>query len=241
MRFNIFLILPLLLFSCVINAKNRPGFVCGKFNGNVVEVPREYVDFIAEYEGYSYFDRRAVNNKKGCDANFRELTLTTTWPYMAIVDFKNKFHFEIDEKMIRIILRPIRDKDYSLTQKMNNYLNASYLGKRSQVFYDDEYELQYVEYYDDYNVSEKLYSGGEPQKKRTFFWFENENEVITILECLWLPLENKYLSCNMSFSILEVGILAEVKFSFDKYNQWRSIMSKVKVFVFEFIKDEYYE
>ncbi|WP_430261676.1 hypothetical protein [Providencia sp. Me31A] len=223
------------------NGENRPGFVCGKFNGNVIEVPANYVFPFAEYEGYSYFDPRFIKNKKGCEANFRELTLTTTWPYMKIVDLKNKFHFEIDEKTIRIILRPIIDKDYSLTQKMNNYLNSSYLGKRGQVFYDDEHELQYVEYFDDYNVTEKLYSREEPKKKRAFFWFESENEVITILECLWLPLENKYLSCNMSFSILEVGILAEVKFSFDKYNQWRNIMSEVKGFVFKFIKGGGYE
>lgn len=45
----------------------------------------------------------------------------------------------------------------------------------------------------------------------------------------------------MSFSILEKGILAEIKFGFDKYNQWRDIMNEVKVFVFGFIKDEYYE
>ncbi|MEX6038601.1 hypothetical protein [Providencia hangzhouensis] len=81
----------------------------------------------------------------------------------------------------------------------------------------------------------------ELKRKELFFWFENENEVIAILECLWLPLENKYSSCNMIFSISEIGILAEIKFSFDKYNQWRDIMNEAKVFVFGFIKDEYYE
>ncbi len=45
----------------------------------------------------------------------------------------------------------------------------------------------------------------------------------------------------MIFSISEIGILAEIKFSFDKYNQWRDIMNEAKVFVFGFIKDEYYE
>ena len=231
----------LLLISINVYAENRPGFVCGKFNGTVIEVPVKYAFPFAEYEGYSYFDPRFIENKKGCEANFRELTLTTYWPYMTSVDSKKKFHLEIDEKTIRIILKPIREKDYSLTQKMSNYLNASYLGKRSQIFYDDDSELQYVEYFDDYNVSEKLYSGKKTQKKRTFFWFENENEVIAILECLWLPLENKYLSCNMSFLILEMRILAEVRFSFDKHKKWRDIMKETKIFVIDFIKDEYYE
>ncbi|WP_272692131.1 MULTISPECIES: hypothetical protein [Providencia] len=241
MKLYFSLILSLLLFSCITYGENRPGFVCGQFNRNIIEVPSKYVFPFAEYEGYSYFDPRFVENKEGCDANFRELTLITHWPYMTSVDPQKKFHLEIDEKTIRIILRPIREKDYSLTQKMKNYLNASYLGKRSQIFYDDDSELQYVDYFDEYNVSEKLYSGKRTQKKRSFFWFEKENEVIAILECLWLPLENKYSSCNMSFSILEKGILAEIKFGFDKYNQWRDIMNEVKVFVFGFIKDECYE
>ncbi|CAB5665625.1 hypothetical protein [Providencia rettgeri] len=231
----------MLLISINSYADNRPDFVCGQFNGTVIEVPDKYAFPFAEYEGYSYFDPRFIENKEGCDANFRELTLITHWPYMTSVDPQKKFHLEIDEKTIRIILRPIREKDYSLTQKMKNYLNASYLGKRSQIFYDDDSELQYVDYFDEYNVSEKLYSGKRTQKKRTFFWFENENEVIAILECLWLPLENKYSSCNMIFSISEIGILAEIKFSFDMYNQWRDIMNEAKVFVFGFIKDEYYE
>ncbi|MEX6110206.1 hypothetical protein [Providencia hangzhouensis] len=221
----------MLLISINSYADNRPDFVCGQFNGTVIEVPDKYAFPFAEYEGYSYFDPRFIENKEGCDANFRELTLITHWPYMTSVDPQKKFHLEIDEKTIRIILRPIREKDYSLTQKMKNYLNASYLGKRSQIFYDDDSELQYVDYFDEYNVSEKLYSGKRTQKKRTFFWFENENEVIAILECLWLPLENKYSSCNMIFSISEIGILAEIKFSFDKYNQWRDIMNEAKVFV----------
>ncbi|EPO5263439.1 hypothetical protein ACUBYX_000312 [Providencia rettgeri] len=241
MKLYFCLILPLLLFSCIVNGENRPGFVCGQFNKNIIEVPSEYVFPFAEYEGYSYFDPRFIENKEGCDANFRELTLITHWPYMTSVDSKKKIHLEIDEKTIRIILRPIREKDYSLTQKMRSYLNASYLGKRSQIFYDDDSELQYVDYFDEYNISEKLYSGERTQKKRTFFWFENENEVIAILECLWLPLENKYLSCNMSFSILEVRILAEVRFSFDKHKKWRDIMKETKIFVIDFIKDEYYE
>ncbi|MBQ0268411.1 MULTISPECIES: hypothetical protein [Providencia] len=232
----------LMLLSAINSyADNRPGFVCGQFNGTVIEVPEKYAFSFAEYEGYSYFDPRFIENKEGCDANFRELTLITHWPYMTSVDFKKNLHFGMEEKTIKIILRPIGKKDYSLTQKMSNYLNASYLGKRSHILYDDDSDLQYVEYFDDYNVSERLYSGKKTQKKRSFFWFEKENEVIAILECLWLPLENKYSSCNMSFSILEKGILAEIKFGFDKHNQWRDIMNEVKVFVFGFIKDEYYE
>ncbi|WP_272665376.1 hypothetical protein [Providencia sp. PROV174] len=80
----------LLLISINVCAENRPGFVCGQFNKNIIEVPSEYVFPFAEYEGYSYFDPRFIENKEGCDANFRELTLITHWPYMTSVDSKKK-------------------------------------------------------------------------------------------------------------------------------------------------------
>ncbi|EPQ5229423.1 hypothetical protein LN149_002529 [Providencia stuartii] len=79
----------LMLLSAINSyADNRPGFVCGQFNGTVIEVPEKYAFSFAEYEGYSYFDPRFIENKEGCDANFRELTLITHWPYMTSVDFK---------------------------------------------------------------------------------------------------------------------------------------------------------
>ncbi|EEQ16926.1 hypothetical protein yinte0001_11070, partial [Yersinia intermedia ATCC 29909] len=37
-------------------AENRPGFVCGKFNGHVMEVPDSYIIYWAEYEGASAWD-----------------------------------------------------------------------------------------------------------------------------------------------------------------------------------------
>ncbi|MGG7478899.1 hypothetical protein ACQ7CH_15795, partial [Providencia sp. R3] len=63
----------MLLISINSYADNRPDFVCGQFNGTVIEVPDKYAFPFAEYEGYSYFDPRFIENKEGCDANFREL------------------------------------------------------------------------------------------------------------------------------------------------------------------------
>ncbi|CQH83924.1 Uncharacterised protein [Yersinia enterocolitica] len=41
----------LLIISPLVFAENRPGFVCGKFNGHVMEVPDSYIIYWAEYEG----------------------------------------------------------------------------------------------------------------------------------------------------------------------------------------------
>ncbi|ETT02092.1 hypothetical protein [Providencia alcalifaciens] len=76
--FSIFI----LLISTSSMADNRPGFVCGRFNDTVIEVPSNYVYSFEEYEGYSYFDPRFLENKKGCDANFRVLPLIMSWPEM---------------------------------------------------------------------------------------------------------------------------------------------------------------
>ncbi|MEX6371918.1 hypothetical protein AB6F20_05250 [Providencia hangzhouensis] len=154
-----------------------------------------------------------------------------------------KFHLEIDEKTIKIILRPIREKIIILT-KMKK-LSKCIIFRESKVKYFMTMIPNFnmltilidIMYLKNYIVEKRT------QKKELFLVKrnENENEIIAILECLWLPLENKYSSCNMIFSISEIGILAEIKFSFDKYNQWRDIMNEAKVFVFGFIKDEYYE
>ena len=49
----LFLMLFILIISPLSFAENRPGFVCGKFNGHVMEVPKEYIIYWAEYEGAS--------------------------------------------------------------------------------------------------------------------------------------------------------------------------------------------
>ncbi|EMW0000005.1 hypothetical protein AADX38_002006, partial [Yersinia enterocolitica] len=47
------LVIALLIISPLSLAENRPGFVCGKFNGHVMEVPDSYIIYWAEYEGAS--------------------------------------------------------------------------------------------------------------------------------------------------------------------------------------------
>lgn len=123
---------------------------------------------------------------------------------------------------------------------MNNYLNASYLGRRSQILYDDDADLKYIEYYETYNEN-KSFDNKNSQKKKVFFWSENEREVEAILECLWSPLENKYLSCNMIFSIQEISILIEVRFGFNNYNQWSDIMNRTKLFIINYVKDKLHD
>ncbi|WP_275076561.1 hypothetical protein [Providencia rettgeri] len=140
MRFNIFLIFPLLLFSCVVNANNRPGFVCGKFNNTIVEVPSDYVYTFAEYEGYSYFDPRFIKNKKGCEADFRVLPLRMSWPEMKPTD-SNK-----NTKIIRVSIEPLEGepKDY-LEYERYIHLDRGEEKIKGDVLYDKKLDLYFTE------------------------------------------------------------------------------------------------
>jgi len=68
-----------------VSSGNRPGWVCGKILGTVIEVPSSYVLFWAEYEGKSSWEKGFTENKKGCDANFSSVSMALSWPYLLPV------------------------------------------------------------------------------------------------------------------------------------------------------------
>ncbi|EPL9570375.1 hypothetical protein MMK73_002457 [Providencia rettgeri] len=230
MRFNVFLIFPLLLFSCAINANNRPGFVCGKFNGNVVEVPREYVDFIAEYEGYSYFDPRFIENKTGCDANFTVLPLRMTWPEMKPVD---RMKLDQNEDKISIAVKPMTNDTATMNKFRDNLINSDYLGIRSDVYYDDELDLYFVEYL---KKDATKYKGKAYQDKTRVYWAENKNEVMSIIKCHWLTLKGGYHRCDINGRIPEIDAYFQTDIKWNQISQWERILFKSKKFVINHLK-----
>ena len=233
MRFCIFInyiinfIINIFLLSISINvhAENRPGFVCGKFNGNVVEVTRDYVDFIAEYEGYSYFDRRAVKNKKGCDANFTVLPLRMTWPEMKPVD---RMGLDQNAEEIKIAVMPMTNNKATMNKFRDKAINSSFFGKRSRIYYDDELDLYFVEYEGEkIRINEDEYY----QKKRRVYWLERKNEVISIIRCDWVQIKNEYYFCEINGRIPEIDIYIQVNINWKQLYQWRTILLKSKGFV----------
>ncbi|MGG4661804.1 hypothetical protein [Providencia vermicola] len=230
MRLNIYLIFPLLLFSCAINANNRPGFVCGKFNGNVVEVPREYVDFIAEYEGYSYFDRRAINNKKGCDANFTVLPLRMTWPEMKPVD---RIKTGPNEEEIKIAVKPLTNSNATMNKFRDNSINNDFFGKRSGIYYDDELGLYFVEYLKEDAIT---YNGISYSDRRRVYWSEDKDEVTSIIDCNWLTLKGGYYRCDINGRIPEIDAYFQTDIKWSQIRQWERILVKSKEFVINHLK-----
>ena len=224
--FSIFI----LLISTLSAADNRPGFVCGRFNENIVEVTRDYVDFIAEYEGDSYFDRRFVKNKEGCDANFTVLPLRMTWPEMHPVD---RMKSDQNEKEIRISVTPMTDNTASMNQFRDNSINNDFFGKKSGVYYDDEIDLYFIEQEDKILMKNEI----EPYiNKRRVYWSENKNEVMSIIRCDWVQIKNEYYFCDINARIPEIDASIQVNIKWNQMHQWRKILLKSKGFVIIHLK-----
>ncbi len=219
-----------LLISINVYAENRPGFVCGKFNGNVIEVTRDYVDFIAEYEGYSYFDRRAVKNKKGCDANFTVLPLRMTWPEMKPVD---RMGLDQNKEEIKIAIRPMTDNMVTMNKFRDNSINSDFLGVRSDVYYDDELDLYFFEYLKENAIT---YGGKTYQDKTRIYWAENNDEVKSVIQCHWLTVRGGYYRCDMNGRVPEIDVYFQTDIKWSQIHQWESILLKSKEFVINHLK-----
>lgn len=232
MRLNIYLIFPLILFSCVINANNRPGFVCGKFNNTIVEVPSDYVYTFAEYEGYSYFDPRFIENKKGCEANFRILPMRMSWS-----DLKPSNEVSNDVKIIEVYVEPLKgDPEKYLSYRKHVYLDMGYLKRKGELYYDEELEL----YFNEVSIEFKHTNGNKVDVniiKYGYYWDEDNGEVNVLMECSWRQLDDSYRRCKLLSLMPEFGLKYSVSFEFSNLVNWEAIQDKVRLFLSERIKN----
>lgn len=230
MRLNIYLIFPLLLFSCAINANNRPGFVCGKFNNTIVEVPSDYVYNFAEYEGYSYFDPRFIKNKKGCEANFRVLPLRMSWPEMKPVDYDE---YTTKKKTIRVSIEPLNDKLKGyLEHERYIYLDWGEEKIKGDVVYDEKLGLYFIEV-----KLKKItkYSDSE-NDKFGYYWRIDNDEITDFFRCIWVIPKQKYSRCNGVFLVPEYKIKVEVKLSIEELIIWDEMKNTTINFINQYIK-----
>ncbi|MCB5301550.1 hypothetical protein [Yersinia bercovieri] len=240
--YKLYLAIILLMLSTLSYADNRPGFVCGKFNGHVMEVPQSYIIYWAEYEGASAWDPDFINNKKGCDANFVVLPMITSWPDMQPGD-KSKW-YEHGEEFggLRISVEPLKRPDLDITYKRDFYLGIEKNKKYSPVSYIEELGLFFVE------VTKELNRSGRPSKgdPELYYWFDEdingyywqevEGRIPVIFDCIWLPLEKRYYICDALFVMSEIGSLVEVTFTVEKLPQWKNIVSSTQQFLLAHIK-----
>ncbi|MBP6120980.1 hypothetical protein HBM99_14350 [Providencia heimbachae] len=230
MRFLFILMIPILLFSNFLIADNHPGFVCGQFNGNIMEVSNKYVFPFAEYEGYSSFDPRFIENKKGCDANFRFLPMRMSWPEMKPVS-----GISDDDKMIEVNVEPFNGnpKNY-LRDKKYVYEEMGSFKRKRDLFYDEDLELYFNEGTMDfgYEYKNKLYI-----RKYGYYWYEYNDEVAVFIECSWRQLDESYRRCELLSLIPEFGFKVKIRFEFEEIANWELILEKVRLFLLKHIKN----
>ncbi|MET1381326.1 hypothetical protein [Yersinia enterocolitica] len=236
------LVIALLIISPLSLAENRPGFVCGKFNGHVMEVPDSYIIYWAEYEGLSSWTPGFTNNKKGCDANFVSLPMIARWPDMQPGDESKWYEQGLEYEGLRISVRPFRRTDTDMTYKREFYLKKSPDKIFDPRIYIDDLGLFFVK------ATTKLNRGPAPDKNdpdwpywfdenvNGYYWSEVEGRVSVVFDCLWLPLEKKYYICESHFVMPEIGSLVRVVFTIDKLPQWQAIVRNTRQFLLSHIK-----
>nr|WP_306804806.1 hypothetical protein [Providencia sp. PROV195] len=216
------LILPLLLFSHISYGENRPGFVCGQFNKNIIEVPAEYVFPFAEYEGYSYFDPRFVENKKGCEANFRILPMRMSWPEMKPIDSNENI------KIIRVSIEPLDgDVNGYLEYKRYLYLDRGEEKIKGEVLYDEKINL----YFSDVELKRMKKNIDPEYYKNRYYWELKNNDVNTLFECIWIPFRQEYSDCDAIFLIENIGVKVRLNMIFDDLIMWEEIKNDIVIFL----------
>jgi hypothetical protein len=233
----ILLITPTLAFS-----ENRLGFVCGKFNGHVMEVPDSYIIYWAEYEGASAWDPNFIYNKKGCDANFVVLPMIASWPDMQPGDQSKWYDQGLEYEGLIISVEPFRRSDTDVAFMRDAYLRKNKDKIFDPVIYIDKLGLFFVK------ATKKLNRGPPPDKNdpywpywfdedvNGYYWAEVNGRVPVIFDCMWLPLEKRYYICEALFVMPEIGSLVEVIFTVEKLPQWQAIVSNTKKFLLSHIK-----
>ena len=229
----------LLIISPLTSAENRPGFVCGKFNDHVMEVPKEYIIYWAEYEGKSSWTPGFTKNKKGCDANFTSLPMIASWPDMQPGDKSKWYKQGLRYEGLRMRVEPFKRTDTDITFKRDFFLRKQNDRTFDPVIYIDKLGLFFVK------ATRKLFRA-EPQDRNSPYWFDKtingyywsevEGKVPVVFDCMWLPLEKRYYICEARFVMPEIGSLVSVVFTIEKLPQWQAIISNTQQFLLSHIK-----
>ncbi|HDL6962458.1 TPA: hypothetical protein PXM28_001712 [Yersinia enterocolitica] len=233
------LILLLLIISPLSFAENRPGFVCGKFNGHVMEVPDSYIIYWAEYEGKSSWTPGFTKNKKGCDANFVVLPMIASWPDMQPGDQELWYKQRLEYEGLIISVRPFKRSDTDITYKRDFFLRKQNDRSFEPVVYISKLGLFFVKATTKINRFPPVekndpYRFGEDVNG--YYWAEVNGRIPVIFDCVWLPLEKRYYRCEALFVMPKIGSLIEVSFTAEKLPQWKTIVSNTQQFLLSHIK-----
>jgi hypothetical protein len=119
--------------------------VCGKLNGHVIEVSRDYFAFWPEYEGKSSWEKGFIHNKKGCDANLVSVPMVMTWPGMLPANHTTYFVQALEFEGLSLKLVPLGRPSEDMRYLLESYLEGTPRERKENVVFDEGVDLLYVD------------------------------------------------------------------------------------------------
>ncbi|WP_226456043.1 hypothetical protein [Pseudomonas sp. AF03-9] len=209
------------------SAGNRPGWVCGKISGTVIEVPRHYVLFWPEYEGKSSWEKGFTENKKGCDANFSSLSMPLTWPELRSVstDEYTKIPYGEFQGVV-------------LTLESASFVDG-HLEKMIDALLDEPASA--LEYLDNYRETSGLYFQERdneymPGVINGYYWLRKAGQVPLVFSCQREKTGKARSSCTAYFVIKHTGVLTKAQMSPDKIKEWSAVIDALSTFALSKVK-----
>lgn len=210
-----------------VSSGNRPGWVCGKILGTVIEVPSSYVLFWAEYEGKSSWEKGFTENKKGCDANFSSVSMALSWPYLLPVrtsEYTTAPYGKFQGVVLTLEQNAAR---YGyLDYLINNMLEASASEVESADSYQEKLGLFLQE-------KDNKYLPGEVNG---YYWKRSAEKVPVVFSCRRRKTEKEFYKCTGYFVIEKIGALAQVELAPSKLKDWPAVVDAMNAFVLSNIK-----
>lgn len=211
---------------CFVGVSFAEDMACGKLNGHVIEVSREYIAFWPEYEGKSSWEKGFIHNKKGCDANLVSLSMVMTWPGMMPANHTTYFVQALEFEGLDITLEPLRRSDKNLRYLLDFFLRETPSQWKEYVRFDEGLDLLYVD------GNDRVFT----DNLNRYYWLESNGEVSIVFECLWLARENRLYTCKGTYVLQEVDTLVDFSFTPEKMKKWKEVVSAIRKFVLSKIK-----
>ena len=188
-------------------------YVCGKISGYVLRYPRDYVSYWPEYEGKSSWEVGFNENKKGCGANLRTLTLVMSWPDMKSARSMNTRSSGF--RGVFVTIRPLLFISQGVGQVRRTALQFLTPDQIRNTEYRSDLGLYHV----------RGYGSLMDEKYSDFYWGERDGKINHVIYCLWSNFQQKISKCRASFLIPELEAFVEVDFPFEEINSWHGYVT----------------
>jgi hypothetical protein len=209
------------------SAGNRPGWVCGKISGTVIEVPRREVLFWPEYEGKSSWEKGFTENKKGCDANFSSVSMPLTWPELRSVSTDEYTKIPYGEfQGVVLTLESASFVDGNLEEMIDALLDEPASALEHSENYREGAGLYFQERDNEYM----------PGVINGYYWLRQSGQVPLVFSCQRQKTGKALSSCTAYFVIKHTGVFAKAQLSPDKIKEWSTIVDALTIFVLSKVK-----